>query len=85
MKIINSIRDIDLDIPEGKLLMLAIGWLMTMEGNTTKTPDDIVADLNDRTVFMKEEVEKTKYFFIQKLSASFLTLEFKNCTHIMEV
>lgn len=44
MKPITELHDIDLNLPEGKLLTIAIGALMNVHPD--KTPEDIIRYLN---------------------------------------
>ena len=45
-RVINSIRNIDGSTQEGKLLILAIGRLMSVDGYGDKGPDQILAMLS---------------------------------------
>lgn len=45
---VESVGDVNTNTPEGKMLIIAMAKLSTMEGNTHKTPCMIIAEINQQ-------------------------------------
>jgi hypothetical protein len=54
-----TIRDIS-QTHEGKMLLSAIGYIMTTPGNTNKTPEDVIEMLENNVAEVDKTNEKIK-------------------------